>query len=77
MDRSDDANPADDGREPTAEAGSTPTEDAAGVFWSGGDDAEPELEPLEPGRPTPENVFFVVLGALGTVALFLTAVSPL
>lgn len=92
MDRPDDADAARDDEEPssarrtafgdeeepTAEAGSTPTEGTAGLFWSDDDDgATPELEPLEPGRPSPENVLFVVLGALGTVALVLTAVSPL
>lgn len=83
MDRSDDADSPrrpqgeDDGAR-TAEAGATPTEDTAGLFWSDDDEeATPELEPLEPGRPSPENVLFVVLGALGTVALVLTAVSPL
>lgn len=89
MDRPDDEESAREGREPstraqsdseearTAEEGSTPTEGTAGLFWTAEDDAEtPELEPLEPGRPSPENVLFVVLGALGTVALVLTAVSP-
>ncbi|MFC6826342.1 DUF7312 domain-containing protein [Halopelagius fulvigenes] len=91
MDRPDDTESAREGRTPsnraqsdedeaarTAEEGATPTEGTAGLFWSEDDDAEtPELEPLEPGRPSPENVLFVVLGALGTVALVLTAVSPL
>ncbi|SFR38235.1 DUF7312 domain-containing protein [Halogeometricum limi] len=31
------------------------------------------LEPLEPGRPTAENALFVVIGAVGTVLLFVTA----
>ncbi|RDI71175.1 DUF7312 domain-containing protein [Halopelagius longus] len=92
MDRPDDAESAREGREPstraqsdsedeearTSEEGSTPTEGTAGLFWTAEDEGEPpELEPLEPGRPSPENVLFVVLGALGTVALVLTAVSPL
>ncbi|WP_092888888.1 DUF7312 domain-containing protein [Halopelagius inordinatus] len=78
MDRPDDADTArENDADRTAEAGATPTEDTAGLFWSDEEGAEtPRLEPLEPGRPSPENVLFVVLGALGTVALVLTAVSP-
>lgn len=79
MDRPDDADSArEDGPDRTAEAGATPTEDTAGLFWSDeGEEETPRLEPLEPGRPSPENVLFVVLGALGTVALVLIAVSPM
>ncbi|QIB73420.1 hypothetical protein GL213_11960 [Halogeometricum borinquense] len=37
------------------------------------EDERPELGPLEPGTPTAENVLFVILGALATVLLFVTA----
>lgn len=30
----------------------------------------PDLEPLEPGSPTAENAFFVVLGVATTLFLF-------
>jgi hypothetical protein len=44
----------------------------------GGDDVPAyEQEPLEPGTPSLENVFFVLLGALGTVALLVATVAPL
>lgn len=78
MDRPDDADAArENDADRTAEAGATPTEDTAGLFWSDEEREEaPRLEPLEPGRPSPENILFVVLGALGTVALVLTAASP-
>jgi hypothetical protein len=35
---------------------------------------DPEPEPLEPGDPTLENVFFVLLGAAGTLLLLSTVV---
>jgi hypothetical protein len=35
---------------------------------------EPEPEPLEPGQPTLENVFFVLLGVVGTLLLLSTVV---
>lgn len=37
------------------------------------DDDGRELGPLEPGSPTVENALFVVLGAVATVLLFVTA----
>lgn len=45
--------------------------DEVGIAEAVGED-RPPLGPLEPGSPTPENVLFVVLGALATVALFAT-----
>ena len=43
-----------------------------------GPDADPdpeyEREPLEPGSPSLENVAFVLLGVVGTLLLFLTAI---
>ena len=35
---------------------------------------EDEPEPLEPGQPTLENVFFVLLGVVGTLLLLSTVV---
>lgn len=42
------------------------------------DDAEPPREPtpIEPEAPRAENVVFVLLGVLGTVALLATAIVP-
>ena len=45
--------------------------DGVGIAEAVGED-RPPLGPLEPGSPAPENVLFVVLGALATVALFAT-----
>lgn len=45
--------------------------DEVGIAEAVGED-RPPLGPLEPGSPTPENVLFVVLGALAAVALFAT-----
>ncbi|MDS0293503.1 DUF7312 domain-containing protein [Halogeometricum luteum] len=45
--------------------------DEVGIAEAVGED-RPPLGPLEPGSPTPENVLFVVLGALATVALIAT-----
>ncbi|MDS0298119.1 hypothetical protein NDI76_05135 [Halogeometricum sp. S1BR25-6] len=46
-------------------------DDEVGIAEAVGED-RPPLGPLEPGSPTPENVLFVVLGALATVALVAT-----
>lgn len=35
-----------------------------------------ERPPIEPERPDPENALFVVVGALGTVALLASAFAP-
>ncbi|MFB6090816.1 MAG: hypothetical protein ABEJ97_07125 [Halobellus sp.] len=35
-----------------------------------------ERAPIEPESPDPENALFVVLGALGTVALLASALAP-
>ena len=40
-----------------------------------GPEAEEEIEPLQPGSPSPENVAFVVLGALVTVLFFARLVT--
>lgn len=37
-----------------------------------GEDAEPNAESIAPESIDPENALFVVLGVVGTVALFLT-----
>lgn len=45
-----------------------------------GDRAEPVSprdRPVEPGRPKPEHVLFVVLGAVGTVLAFLHGLGML
>lgn len=40
-----------------------------------GEDAEePEHPPLEPGSPDLENVVFVLAGAIGTLAIFLSSI---
>jgi hypothetical protein len=48
------------------------TDDDATLGAQFGDDGR-ELGPLEPGSPTVENALFVVLGAVATVLLFVTA----
>lgn len=35
---------------------------------------EDEPEPIEPGQPTLENVFFVLVGVVGTLFLLSTAI---
>lgn len=40
-------------------------------------DAPPERPPLEPGSPSAENVFFVLVGAALTLLLLLSAFVPL
>lgn len=71
-DRAADPNPTDvtasaPGATDAREEGS----DEVGLAEAVGED-RPPLGPLEPGSPTPENVLFVVLGALAAVALFAT-----
>lgn len=41
-----------------------------------GEDFSVERPPIEPERPHPENALFVVIGALGTVALLLSVFTP-
>jgi hypothetical protein len=53
--------------------GAAPSDDDATTLEAQFDDADRELGPLEPGSPTVENALFVVLGAVATVLLFVTA----
>ena len=73
----------DESTEPTDSAGVTASapgaadartdeDDDVGLSEVLGEDDPRPLGPLEPGSPNPENVFFVVLGALATAALFAT-----
>jgi hypothetical protein len=63
---------------PPTESGTTNGSDARdganddGLF--GPDDDAVERPPLEPGRPSVENVLFVLAGALATVLLLLTTI---
>jgi|SRR6056297_1654033 hypothetical protein len=58
----------------TEPSGTAPseTDDDATLGAQFGDDGR-RLGPLEPGSPTVENALFVVLGAVATVLLFVTA----
>jgi hypothetical protein len=40
-----------------------------------GEDAEPTLEPIEPGSPSAENVAFVLLGVLLAIAILLVSIG--
>lgn len=45
--------------------------------FDGDDDAEAERPPLEPGSPSAENVFFVLVGVALTLLLVLSVFVPL